>query len=143
MSDVDSQSLDAPTWRKRVGMLPAESQWWFDSVGAHFSVVNEEWLERLGFTIETLGWTVSRLSSGERQRLALLRLLGNQPEALLLDEPTASLDVANVSEVEHIIDEYRRVNGVPVLWITHDPNQAKRVADRRFEISQTSLIELS
>ena len=90
-----------------------------------------------------MDWTVSRLSTGERQRLALLRLLGNQPEALLLDEPTASLDVANVGQVENMINEYRRENDVPVLWVTHDPNQAKRVADRRFEISTTSLIELS
>jgi len=143
LNDLDRQSIDAPTWRRRVGMLPAESQWWFDTVGEHFSEINEEWLERLGFKEETMGWTVSRLSTGERQRLALLRLLGNRPEALLLDEPTASLDVANVGEVENMINEYRRDNDVAVLWVTHDPNQAKRVADRRFEISKTSLIELS
>lgn len=143
LNDLDRQRIDAPTWRRRVGMLPAESQWWFDTVGEHFSKINEEWLDRLGFKKETMDWTVSRLSTGERQRLALLRLLGNQPEALLLDEPTASLDVANVGEVENMINEYRRENDVPVLWVTHDPNQAKRVADRRFEISTTSLIELS
>lgn len=124
-------------------MLPAESQWWFDTVGEHFSDVNEGWLERLGFKKETLSWAVSRLSTGERQRLALLRLLGNHPQALLLDEPTASLDVDNVGEVENIINEFRRDHNAPVLWVTHDPNQAKRVGDRHLEISLKNLIQLS
>ena len=111
--------------------------------GSTLSDISEEWLGRLGFQKETLRWLVSRLSTGERQRLALLRLLGNRPRALLLDEPTASLDVANVGEVETIIREYRRTQVAPVLWVTHDPEQAKRVADRRFEITRTGLIELS
>lgn len=143
LDDVECQSIDAPTWRRRLGLLPAESQWWFDTVGEHFSEFNRGWLERLGFKKETMSWTVSRLSTGERQRLSLLRLLGNRPQALLLDEPTASLDVAKVGEVEAIIHEYRRENAAPVLWVTHDPNQAKRVAERRFEMAQTNLIELS
>ena len=143
LDDVEAQTIDAPTWRQRIGMLPAESQWWFDTVGEHFSDISEEWLERLGFEDGTLRWEVSRLSTGERQRLALLRLLGNRPRALLLDEPTASLDVSNVGEVETIIREYRRAHVAPVLWVTHDPEQAKRVADRRFEIARTGLIELS
>jgi ABC-type iron transport system FetAB ATPase subunit len=143
LDDVESRSIEAPIWRQRVGMLPAESQWWFDTVGEHFTDVNEAWLERLGFKKETLSWTVSRLSTGERQRLALLRLLANRPQVLLLDEPTASLDVANVGEAEDIINEYRRDHDAPVLCVTHDPNQAKRVADRRFEISPKNLIELS
>jgi ABC-type iron transport system FetAB ATPase subunit len=124
-------------------MLPAESQWWFDTVGEHFFDFNEEWLGRLGLTKEAMGWDVSRLSTGERQRLALVRLLANDPVALLLDEPTASLDVANVGEVEKIIGEYRRDNDAAVLWVTHDPEQAKRVADRRFEISPKGLVEPS
>ena len=143
MDDVESQSIDAATWRRRVGMLPAESQWWFDTVGRHFAEVNEERLARLGFEKETMNWSVSRLSTGERQRLALLRLLENRPQALLLDEPTASLDVSNVGEVEQIIREYRQTHAAPVLWVSHDPEQAKRVADRRYEISRTNLIELS
>ena len=124
-------------------MLPAESQWWFDSVGAHFSSVDHELLDQLGFKEDALAWAVSRLSTGERQRLSLLRLLCHRPEALLLDEPTASLDVANISQVEDILALYRRRQGAPVVWVTHDPLQAKRVADRRFEISPTNLIELT
>jgi ABC-type iron transport system FetAB ATPase subunit len=143
LDDVDCQSIDAPNWRRRVGMLPAESQWWFDSVGEHFPSVDRDLLDRLGFKEETLRWAVSRLSTGERQRLSLLRLLCNRPKALLLDEPTASLDVANVSQVEEIICAYRRDRATPVLWVSQDPLQAKRIADRRFEISPTNLIELS
>lgn len=143
LDDVECQSVEAPDWRRRVGMLPAESQWWFDTVGEHFSCVNHELLDRLGFQEKTLNWQVSRLSTGERQRLSLLRLLCNQPQALLLDEPTASLDVANINQVEDIIASYRRRQGASVVWVTHDPLQAKRVADRRFEISPANLVELT
>jgi ABC-type iron transport system FetAB ATPase subunit len=143
LDETECRRIEAPAWRRRVGMLPAESQWWFDTVGEHFSEFNQEWLRRLGLEKETMGWAVSRLSTGERQRLAVVRLLGNHPEAILLDEPTASLDVANVGEVESIIHEYRRDNDAAVLWVTHDPEQAKRVSDRRFGISSEGLVEPS
>ena len=85
LDDVDSLTVDAPSWRQAVGLLPAESQWWWDTVGPHFPVVDGERLEALGFGEEVLAWEVSRLSTGERQRLALLRLLVNRPRVLLLD----------------------------------------------------------
>jgi ABC-type iron transport system FetAB ATPase subunit len=66
--------------------------------------------------------------------LALLRLLTNQPDALLLDEPTASLDAVNVRIVEAMIREYQQIHNAPVLWISHDPEQVKRVASRRYEL---------
>ena len=132
---MDSQAIDAPAWRRSAGLLPAESQWWWDRVGPHFPAVDPEGLADLGFDEDVLGWEVSRLSTGERQRLALLRLLAHQPRALLLDEPTAALDPANVGQVEAVIAGYRRKEEAPVLWVSHDPTQAARVADRRFELA--------
>ena len=55
-----------------------------------------------------LGWSVSRLSTDERQRLALARLIANRLEALLLDEATANLDPLNRDRVEAMVQGYRR-----------------------------------
>jgi len=124
------------TWRQRVGLLPAESAWWCERVGAHFDHPRPEWFEALGFEPAVGDWEIARLSTGERQRLALLRLLCNGPRALLLDEPTASLDPAAVGRVEALLDEYRRERDCPILWVTHDPAQTERVADRRMQIHE-------
>lgn len=131
----------APEWRRQVGWLPAESAWWFDRVGDHFSKVRTECfqcLEKLGFEEDVLDWRVERLSTGERQRLALFRLLLNEPKVLLLDEPTAALDVSNVRKVEALIFNVRKTTGAAVLWVSHDPEQIVRVADRHLELWEAS-----
>jgi ABC-type iron transport system FetAB ATPase subunit len=86
-------------------------------------------------------WQVSRLSTGEKQRLALARALMNQPRVLLLDEPTASLDAANTQVVEALIAGYRRDSGTAVLWVSHDAEQAARVADRQLQLSAQGIEE--
>ena len=85
-----------------------------------------------------LDWQVSPLSTGEKQRLALLRLLANQPRALLLDDPTASLDAPNVGNAEALIHDYQQQQQAPVIWVSHDSAQIQRVADRvlRFEAGE-------
>jgi putative ABC transport system ATP-binding protein len=76
-----------------------------------------------------MAWPIARLSTGERLRLALARALTMRPKVLLLDEPTAALDVASVAAVESLIKARMRT-GLAVLWVTHDGEQAKRVAHR-------------
>jgi len=85
---------------------------------------------------------VMRCSTGERQRLALIRLLCGQPKVLLLDEPTASLDEKNVQAVEALVKEYLLAGGV-VIWVSHDSNQIQRVADRHYRITGNQLQEVS
>jgi ABC-type iron transport system FetAB ATPase subunit len=91
-------------------------------------------LEKLGFETDVLEWRVDRLSTGERQRLALFRLLLNEPKVLLLDEPTAALDVSNVWKVEEVISNVRKTTGAAVVWVSHNPEQIARVADRHLEL---------
>jgi len=135
-------AIPAPRWRQQVALIPAESQWWFDEVGAHFPGEADacgDWLKALGFSAETLNWQVSRLSSGEKQRLALVRALMNRPQVLLLDEPTASLDASNASMVEKLIADYRQQTQAAVLWVSHNPAQAARVATRHFQLTAKGL----
>lgn len=135
-------NFSAPQWRRQVGLLPAESQWWYEQVGAHFSRIDESEWQALGFGPQVAQWQVARCSTGERQRLALLRLLANRPRVLLLDEPTASLDPTAVRQVEELIAQYRAQQQAAVLWVSHDPNQIARVASRHYRIAAGRLEEV-
>lgn len=136
-------SMRAHEWRCKVGLLVAESQWWGERIGDHFQQSDEELLAQLGFGSEVMDWEVARCSTGERQRLALARLLQNYPQVLLLDEPTASLDAENVARVEAVVKQWRQEHGVTVLWVSHDPAQAERVATRRIHIDNGRLEEVA
>lgn len=67
------------------------------------------------------------LSGGQKQRLCLARALAMKPELLLLDEPTANVDVANARKIESALEELK--SDLTILLVTHNPNQALRVAD--------------
>lgn len=142
LDDVLCSQTRPSLWRQQVGYLAAESHWWLDTVGGHFPEVNIGALEKLGFGSQVLDWQVARLSSGEKQRLALLRLLANRPRALLLDEPTASLDAGSVQRVEGMIRDYRQEHAAPVLWVSHDASQIKRVASRLLRLQDGRVEEL-
>lgn len=135
--------MAAPVWRRRVALMPAESFWWAETVGVHLPTIRPSgsdaarlngWLAGLGFDPDVLDWSVTRLSTGERQRLALLRLLAQRPEALLLDEATANLDPVNRDRVESLVETYRREQNAAVLWVSHDPEQRRRLGGRAFVI---------
>lgn len=127
--------LKPSEWRRRVGMLAADSQWWRDRVEEHFDAPPPAaQLEALDLAPDLLGEQVAKLSSGERQRFALLRLLANRPRVLLLDEPTANLDPDNVIRVEKLVADYVATEDAAVLWVSHDPLQTTRVAHRRLRL---------
>jgi ABC-type sulfate/molybdate transport systems ATPase subunit len=86
-----------------------------------------------------MNWEIDRASSGERQRLAILRVLDIQPEALLLDEPTANLDAKSIRLVERLLESYRKEQQCATLFVSHDPVQRQRVSERSFEIHQGTL----
>lgn len=73
---------------------------------------------------------VDRLSGGERQRARLALALAQQPRVLLLDEPTAHLDLAHQLRMLHLVDRVRRERGLTVVIVLHDLDHAARFADR-------------
>ena len=72
---------------------------------------------------------VERLSVGEQQRAMIARALATEPDVLLLDEPTSALDEEARDSVERTVAELRERVGASVVLVTHDPAQARRLAD--------------
>ena len=70
-----------------------------------------------------------KLSGGETHRVAIAQALACFPEVILMDEPTASVDVENQINIERIIKEVNREKGISVIFTTHDMIQASRLAD--------------
>ncbi|QCB43028.1 ATP-binding cassette domain-containing protein [Sphingomonas sp. PAMC26645] len=70
------------------------------------------------------------LSGGEAQRVAIGRALLSQPRFLLLDEPLSSLDRARRDEIMLAIEHVRDVLKLPILMVTHDPEEAERIGNR-------------
>ena len=91
-------------------------------------------LERFGIA-HLAGRPYTNISGGERQLTLLARALAQQPQFVVLDEPTASLDFGNQGRV---MQEIRALgaSGHGVLFTTHDPNHAMRAADRAFLLRQ-------
>ena len=130
-------------WRRQVSYVPAAAGWWAETVAEHFGdlAALDADLLTLGLSPACGAWPVSRLSSGEKQRLALLRSVALQAPVLLLDEPTANLDAASALGVEHWLVA-RKDAGTTLIWVTHDAVQALRVADRRYVLEHDGLHEV-
>ncbi len=133
-------SCTAPEWRRRVTYVPSESGWWSSTVQGHFRSWPPASLSRLGLNAAFGPRLVGELSTGERQRLALLRSLEHGPRVLLLDEITSGLDTDATHAVEELVADLR-TRDVGVLWVTHDAEQARRVAPRKLSISNGEVIE--
>jgi putative ABC transport system ATP-binding protein len=138
---VDRAKVSGPAWRCVVGYVPAESGWWADTVGAHFPDRGgcRALLAEMRLATDVLDWPVARLSTGERQRLALARALVHAPRALLLDEPTGALDEQARALVEAILRRQLDA-GIPVLMVTHDRSQAERLAARVVQVANGRLL---
>jgi ABC-type iron transport system FetAB ATPase subunit len=137
LQGIDRASLPAPEWRKRAAYVAAESGWWADTVIEHFAASRRSEVAalsaRLGLHAELLDASITRLSTGEKQRVSLVRALLPSPPVLLLDEPTGPLDEESVARVEALLTE-RMANGTSVLLVTHDPNQAERLGHQRYRM---------
>ena len=132
--------MRASDWRKIIALIPAETGWWGDKVGEHFERADEldKILLALGLPLDALNWQVSRLSSGEKQRLGFARAIILKPKVLLLDEPSAALDKIATKKMENLIKQQAK-NNVAIIIVTHDEEQAKRLANRTYLLENGQL----
>ena len=104
------------------------ARWWQRGVPAHARAVVDEMLDL--FELAPLRSSYpAQLSGGQRQRVALARALVNRPRLLLLDEPFSALDPLLRERMRHELLRYRERLQVPLLVITHDPDDVATLAD--------------
>ncbi|WP_370162772.1 ABC transporter ATP-binding protein [Limimaricola soesokkakensis] len=131
----DRDSFAPPDWRRQVCYLAAEAAFWRPTLGDHFSMrPAAATLAAVGLRPDRLDAPILHLSTGERQRGALLRALAREPLVLLLDEPTGSLDEVATFQVEAVLKDFLRRGGAIAL-VTHDEEQASRLGTRRLRFS--------
>jgi ABC-type iron transport system FetAB ATPase subunit len=132
-----AHAMPAPEWRARVVYQAAEPAWWEPTAGDHFAAADRAFadgvLASLGLAPGLLDTDIDRLSTGERQRLALVRSLARRPGVLLLDEPTAALDPDAVARAEALL-RAALADGMALLIVTHSADQARRLAQRIFRL---------
>ncbi len=143
LDGVSRASLPAHLWRRRVPYVAAESGWWAQTVHEHFAPADLERARalsaRLGVEAAPFDGPVDRLSTGERQRLALVRAFLLESPALLLDEPTGPLDPVSVDKVEAVLRE-RLAAGTVIVMVTHDPAQGLRLGATRLRMVDRKLV---
>lgn len=137
--------------RRKVGMM-MQSAYLFPGTVAdnlsfgprqHDELLSPSGIEALLEQVGLAGFSgreVSSLSGGEAQRVSLARTLANNPEVLLLDEPTASLDERAEREIEMLLTGILAKHSLTALMVTHDSAQAVRVANRAILIDAGRLV---
>jgi phosphate-transporting ATPase len=142
LDDVWRESLSGPAWRRRVTYLAAEPGWWAVRAGDHFPdpAAGRAMLPSLELPETTMERRVAELSTGERHRVALARVLVQSPRVMLLDEPTSGLDQDTVNAVEAVL-RARVAEGKSLLFSTHDNELARRLGARTLRMDGGRLAE--
>lgn len=129
----------APQWRRQLRYVSSEPGWWAPTPRPTFPAVAletprlERQLGNVGLSAAHLDRDIAELSTGERQRLAFVRALIDEPKVLLLDEPTSALDPASAALVEETI-RFQLFSGRIVLIATHDAGLAQRLAHTHLKL---------
>jgi len=101
----------------------------------------EALLDRLGLS-HLINAPARHLSGGEIQRVALARAMALDPEVLLLDEPAANLDPANVARVESLI-RGAQARGTTIVLVTHNTHEARRLAHKTLLLMEGTVVEVN
>ena len=143
LDGVERRTLPAPAWRRKVVYSAAEPGWWHERVADHFSGEAMDFARamapRLALDPALLDGQVVQLSTGERQRAALIRALALQSPVLLLDEATGALDEDSTVLVENVLRE-RLADGVTIAMVTHSAAQAARLGHRHLRMENRRLV---
>lgn len=132
---VDLADVDPLTHRRRVGMVFQRPTLFAGTVRENLQVAEPSLaddaavasLESVGLDATYLDRVGDQLSGGEAQRACLARTLVTEPEVVLMDEVTSSLDEDNTAILEQLACDLADRN-IPVLWVSHDPAQVRRIS---------------
>jgi putative ABC transport system ATP-binding protein len=147
---TDTRELDPLRLRREVALVPQLPALLDGTVADNLRFAaeldgGEPDLERLlelgGLDASFATRDVTRLSVGEQQRVMIARALATEPDVLLLDEPTSALDERARDSIERTILELHRELGASIVVVTHDPAQARRLADWVARIDDGRLAE--
>ncbi|WP_251341953.1 ABC transporter ATP-binding protein [Haloplanus halophilus] len=153
LDGTDYRTLAPETLRKRVGLVPQQPALRDGTVRENVTIgprlrgesIPETRLVDLLDAVGLSGYAdreTGDLSGGEAQRVAIARTVANDPEVLLLDEPTASLDSAAEAEVERLLSDLLASGERTVVLVTHDERQAERLADRVARLRDGRIVEV-
>ncbi len=134
---ADLTALDPQQVRRSVGMIFQRPIPFPGSVRSNLAVADASAsdptfrgvLRRVGLDPSMLERVADDLSGGEAQRMCIARTLLTEPEVILMDEPTSSLDPENRIGIEDLARELA-LGGIGVVWVSHDLAQVQRIADR-------------
>lgn len=113
---------------------------WFGKISHDDDVIIDEAIEMVGLSA-LASRNINQISDGERQRVMIARTLAQDTDIIVLDEPTAFLDLPNKFEVVHLLSELTRKKGKTILFSSHDLTIAMKEADRLWLILPDKFIE--
>jgi ABC-type iron transport system FetAB ATPase subunit len=136
LEGVERREIPGPEWRRRVRYASAEPAWWGAKAREHFPATAklDRLLSAVGLESVLLDRPISELSTGERQRLGLVRAIADEPRVLLLDEPTSALDAQAAALAEELI-KFQILLGRIVILVSHDSQQLTRLANARLQLT--------
>lgn len=137
LDDRDCDAMSAPEWRRLVRYSGSEPGWWAPTVASHFRDIESlrAQAESLRLSPELFTAAPERLSTGERQRFALLRAIEQRPRFLLLDEPTSALDHETTLAVEALVADLM-AEDVGIILVSHAADQVERLSDAIFPVGR-------
>ena len=135
--------MAAPAWRREVAFVAAAPAWWAATVREHFEEsqfgLAERYLRAADLGVDALDWPVERLSTGEMQRLGLVRALARSPRVLLLDEPTSGLDDASRRSVEGLLESLLE-KGVGIVVVAHQRGRFDELARVHLRVGRGGVV---
>jgi ABC-type multidrug transport system ATPase subunit len=140
LEGVERREVPGPEWRRRVRYASAEPAWWAHTAREHIPATArlDRLLSAVALDPALLDRPVLELSTGERQRLGLVRAIADAPRVLLLDEPTSALDAQAAALAEELI-RFQMLAGCIVILVSHDVHQIERLAHARLQLAAAAL----